>query len=501
MASTFKFHSQVNEIVPWQAQYAFPVQATKVQKQIVKLPPKNGSTFTSGQIIRIEFPADNYLNMLNSVLQFDLSFSTLGTRVQFQQGGAHNLISRLRILYGSLVIEDIQNYSTLVRMFTELGVQGDYVKSSGGILDGMYTSTVVEVDPVFDGYSVAVGANTDTAAGGAPGGTYDEAVVDSMYSRLANLQKRVAGSDTYGQSLLAYGGSGGSTSTKRTYCLNLLSGLLTAKKLIPLKWMASQLAIEITLNTEAAAMLYTGSPVYSLSNVNFIAEMLEFDSTYDQAFYMGLQAGGVPIKFSSWHYHSFNLSGSSNVFQIHERARSLKAAFAVIRSTYTNSGLTDSDRFFHDVAATYDANPPSTGLITQSGTGKVTQFQWRVGGRYYPAQPVNADNGGAEAFVELLKTVNTLGDYTTASNITPLNYTSFGTTGANGAGSKFIMACEFENTDAQPGTIAGINAEEQSDIALTVTSAASASNKRLDVFMHYDCLIIVKDGNTVDLIL
>jgi hypothetical protein len=40
---------------------------------LVKLPPKNGATFTAGNIIRIEFPSDNYLNALNSTLQFDLT--------------------------------------------------------------------------------------------------------------------------------------------------------------------------------------------------------------------------------------------------------------------------------------------------------------------------------------------------------------------------------------------------------------------------------------------
>lgn len=520
MASTFKFHSQVNEVVPWQAQYAFPVQATRVQKQVVKLPPKNGSTFASGNIIRIEFPADNYLNVLNSVLQFDLGFTTAGTNTCFQRGGAHNLISRLRILYGSLVIEDIQNYSTLVRIFTELGVQGDYMRSSGSILDGMETAQIREVEPKQSGIAPGQFFDTVPFTDGTAATTDTSAVkLTNFNTSVAAIRKFVSTADSAAIDILAAAtaGAGTSPATKRTFCLNLMSGLLTAKKLLPLKWMAAQLAIEITLNTEAASMLYTGGPpVYQISNVNFIAEMLEFDSTYDQAFYMGLQSGGVPIKFSSWHFHSFNLSGSTTLVQIHERARSLKAAFAVVRSAYTpttaQGGLMDTDRFYHDVNG---AITVATGIVDASGAagapgdGKITQFQWRVGGRYYPAQPVNADNGGAEAFVELMKTLNVLGDYTVASNIDYNNFTSYGTDGANGEGSKFIMSCEFENTDVQPGTIAGINAEEQSDIALSITAgrAPSADDgtytyaKRLDVFMHYDSLIVVKDGNTVDLIL
>ena len=59
MSSSFKFHSAVPEIVPWQAQYKFPSQANKIRKQTVKLVPKNGATFAQNQIIRFEF-GDNH---------------------------------------------------------------------------------------------------------------------------------------------------------------------------------------------------------------------------------------------------------------------------------------------------------------------------------------------------------------------------------------------------------------------------------------------------------
>lgn len=68
MASTFKYHSQVDEVVPWQATYTFPTQATKVNKQTVKLVPKNGSTFNSGNIVRIEFPAGKNVDFIIIIL-------------------------------------------------------------------------------------------------------------------------------------------------------------------------------------------------------------------------------------------------------------------------------------------------------------------------------------------------------------------------------------------------------------------------------------------------
>lgn len=474
MSSTFKFHSQVAEAVPWNAQYTFPTQATKITKSVVKLPTKNGTDFSQGQVMRIEFPADNYMNVLNSYLVFDLSVNkSTATRINLQRGGAQNLIKRLRVMYGSLVIEDIQEYKTLVRIFHECAIPQDYRESAGSILDGMSANMNREYIATT---SAAAGAQTNSGS----------AVITSA--------------DTVGaDGILPATDTNSDGTYRRSFCLNLLSGLLTCKKLIPLKWMAAQLSIEITLATLDEAFLYdTGSPVYKIRDPSFVAEMLEFDSTYDQAFFMGLTQGGVPLKFSSWHYHSFGISGSSNTVQIHERARSVKAGFAVVRdqSAATGDKLYDSDRFMHAPGQTFTSGVLDSGART---TAAIEEFQWRVGGKYYPSQPVRCKYGAPEAYVELMKAINTFGDYTSANAITVYNWT---TAASTGTGDRFIMACEFENTDAVPGTIAGINAEEQSDIALTIKTAASIpANRQLDVFMHYDSLLVVRDGNVVDLIL
>lgn len=585
MSSTFKYHSQVNEVVPWQATYTFPTQATKVNKQTVKLVPKNGSTFTAGQIIRIEFPADNYLNALNSVLQFDLTMKTTpifvsasvtsqataststyikltnaemgsaqsgtypaasdsnlgcpigitqggvtywsviqqhkltattqewwispplpivpaaGTTnyyvsvypaVAFQRGGAQNVIKRLRVLYGSLVLEDIYEYKTLVRILFEAGVSEDYSSTHGQIVDGMYSSHVRGIwqrgqtaNAVSTGLEQTTSNPNYYVVPGPQTGVLQ--LVPPVPSNAAPFTSTWGTTDksTY------YAGT-------TTYCLNLLSGLLTQKKLLPLKWMAAQFALEITLASEQDSMTAfsaTTSTNYQLTNVNFIAEMLEFDSAYDTAFYDGLKMGGVPIKFSSFHYHSFNLSGQTNVVQIHERARSTKFGLAVARDTTAPSIVNDTDRFFHDLGATF--NSSNNGSITNPGKAQVVSYQWRIGGRYYPAQPVRCVYGGAEAFIELQKVLDNLGDYTRGSQITTASWT----VGNAGVGAAFIMAAPFENIDIFPDTISGINAEEQSDIALTIVTEDTILNKKLDVFMGYDSLMIVKDGNVVDLVL
>ena len=81
----------------------------------------------------------------------------------------------------------------------------------------------------------------------------------------------------------------------RRYQIQLALGLTTQEKLIPTKYMASQLAIELTLETVANCVVATylqsgGAPGfgytpglasqinYAVSNVNLIPEILEFDA-------------------------------------------------------------------------------------------------------------------------------------------------------------------------------------------------------------------------------
>lgn len=172
----------------------------------------------------------------------------------------------------------------------------------------------------------------------------------------------------------------------------------------------------------------------------------------------------------------------------------MKALFCVQRRGTPNIN-------FDYGACFYDTNAGSTGSV--SG---LQNFQFRIGGRYYPASPVQCtidtgssiSNGGCEAFVELAKALNIVGDYrlSTSNNtlrwatpcaITPvlynendyefsmINYDVNGrpiinsenngaTTGTvDGAGnlgsSCFAMATSLETSNGIE--ISGLNAEEQ----------------------------------------
>jgi hypothetical protein len=550
------FHSEVNNVVPWQANYSFPSQTTKSEKTMVKLAAKNGKDpFTATDTLRFEFPSDQYLNMLNSQISFDVRITeskpsklsvqivksggatpvyTLHTSVpnynvqdyykgyylqfdldgfenqqvmimsqsnagvitisnsilktpilvdqtttallrsgtRFQDGGAHALFSRIKITYGGMVLEDIVDYNVIARMLVDCGVARPYLHGSGAILEG-------------------------TSA------TYLE---DEKFWRILSPTALVNSGETQAMQHTTLINSG---SWKRM-CFRPFLGLMNCKKLIPLKWMASSLVIEMTLARDEdviiAPLAASTAPKIELRRPFFMAELINFDSTYDAGFYYGLQQFGVPLKFSTWNTYVHNPSGTNEQIQIHERARSIKLALAGVRDSNRRFQV-DSNRFYHAVSSQIVPNadlvtqPACLGsdgnAITSTTRGQITEYQWRIGGRYWPAQPVDCTNGGAEAYVELLKTMDAVGDYTFANNVDPRDWhTDYDLYGGN----KFVISGHFEMTDVNPDTISGINGEEQSDIMLNVKTDDVFKNKSMSIFVAHDALLLIKPENSVELV-
>jgi hypothetical protein len=70
MASHFKWYPAESEVVvPFNARYAFPSQANKAMKMTPRIPPKNASEFSPGNVIRLEFPAQVFLLLIVGLCQ------------------------------------------------------------------------------------------------------------------------------------------------------------------------------------------------------------------------------------------------------------------------------------------------------------------------------------------------------------------------------------------------------------------------------------------------
>jgi hypothetical protein len=368
------------------------------------------------------------------------------------------VFSRARLLYGSLVIEDIQDYNVLNRLMTNCTVAQDYGDYAGAIYEGMgdeKTRALIQSTSLTTLGDGAVGSNAPP--------------------------NNLSTNDYYGQ----------------FFQVNLMLGLFTQRKLLPLKWMASSLRLELyiapayqaiiignpsvaypigssesavqgndppynasahlttsadtfrnnilfgntgtgggfaTTTAEDAILQYgvyagidnfrddggvpfTGIPeivegmfkaTYELWDVALVIELNDFDDSYDSAFLQGLNSSGVPIHFMSWHSFPFGIIGSNAQYPIQERAKSIKAAFACITSNALNTD--------NQLAYLYDSF-----AFTRLS---LKEYIWRVGGKYYPSQGVSTAGIGGEAFVELQKALNMLGNYEAGCQIHPLLYGS-----------------------------------------------------------------------------
>lgn len=486
------------------------------------------------------------MNPLNTTLEFDVTLqgwsdgSATNAEITRFQNNIQSIFQRVRLLYGATPSEDIINYNVIVRSLTEwtstnqTGTmdQTSIAEGIGGVTIGRGNNDAYGLVNVRDTYIQGINSVSNTTPLNFAGG-----------SGLYNTPN--------GQSQSGFQGNGGTTNfiCTRRYQVTFALGMFNQDKLIPVKFMASQLAIELTLEqvnscvfSAKEATVVGFPPTYGVGNVNLIPEILVFDSSYDAMFLKGLQEGGVPIKFSSWHTFIFGTQQSSTMMlQIQERSRSVKALFALQRRSPPTLN-SDSGATFFD-----------TSVLDTINGNSMQNYQYRIGGRYFPAAPVQLStnpgsgvtNGGAEAYLELQKALNIVGDYRlsascntmrwalpTQTNISgpiynntqlneldysqfirswgPLGHPDLSTTTYvdSGAGNSFSgnlgsscfgMAINLETSNGVE--ISGLNAEEQSDISLQIywKGSQSATNV-IEVYSYYDAMWVLRENNVLELI-
>lgn len=547
MADHFKFYPAEDTVVaPWTAQYSYPAQSNKAMKSIARIQPRSGTSFGPGQIMRIDIPAQAYINTTNTQLVFDAVLigpsNSSAWAVRFQNS-ISCIFNRLRFLYGGTPQEDIQQYGVLTRLLTEWTTTNQMGKLDqlsisdgvGGFVSALNVAVSNATGPVYSNYNgfvntrqrfiQGVQANFGTSVGALN-------VYNAPNSDPSTLPAGIAPPST--------------PYTVRRYMISLALGLFCQDKLIPAKWMASQLTLEFTLE-QANSCIYqpfgvgtnTTNPTFAIGNVELILEQIDFDDQYDQDFLDALETKGIPIKFSTWDWFQFSTQGgAANQYQITERSRSIKGMFVVQRRN-------PPDFQYDSHACFFDTN--STHIDDGTGGSTLQSTQWRVGGRYLPGSPTQYSanvggkccNGGAEGILDLQKFLNTVGNYSLSTNTSVMNFAvpaqvtatppvfneydyaktlvgwSYngipvvagieGSTisGGNSAGNMpsgcFAAAINFETSNGIE--IAGLNGEEQTDISFNVRwSGAQTTGFVIEAFVFVDKMWVLKPNNYVDLI-
>lgn len=513
MASNFAFHPTVNEVVPFSAQYSFPSQATRQSKRTVKLTPKNNAAvYSSGSVIRFEFPASGYLNPNTTYLAFNCrvnitsgSFTPGATAkggFEFQQN-ISSIFRRVRVLYGSLVLEDIQDYNILQRLFTEV------VTPAG---------TNISCTSMYQGI-------------GATKRNYNQDVTTTVANRTPSPFDRNAIRFNYHSTGVEDSPANVGTTTRR-YMIPLNTGLFQQRNLIPLKFMASQLSIEIEVadavdcvtwvaGTDALGDISGTVPSACKVEVGLpelVTELLEFDSEFDKAVFRIL-AKGLPIYFQSWHVTTQNVTpGLRSQLNIQETARSVRYALAVLLDDTNRTIYRDAHHFVASLNCTQVDQIADQNNVTQNrNDSAIESYQWRLGGTYYPSQPVSCygsvfpnttsvdahySDPPVEAYAEVMKVFGNLfaddGTFFGDQLSNTFGEVKKGTnTENNFIATAFVMAGNFMSDRGD--VISGINAEEQNDLQLLMTFVGSsgATTKTCKIITCFDNLIILGESNNM----
>lgn len=448
MATHYRFHpSEAADKVSFNATYSYPSQAAQSEKRVFKIPPLNGNQFSPGQIIKLQFPSEGYLDPAQTTLAFDVELIYDNTDGDFSyvrfQNNIQSIFKRVRLMYGSTPLEDIPDYNVIIRALAEwtsssktfdqtsinLGyggvthigtikntesgeLKGGAVSRSGHVRQQyIHGKDFTTQDSVIDGAGNITNYGNNFGSGTVPNASTG---TGQQYDALPGMLDNFHPNYVKGNPV-------------RRYQVHLLLGLFQQQKLIPLKYMASQLHVEIELEQPKACIYYrpsvtwtsqptgvTGvgtpgsSPTYSLKNVCMVAQTFEYGSLYDAQFIKQIVDTGIPIKFCTFNSYRFTHSGAPYLnLNIPERSKSVKTIFALQRRD-PETFETDSGASFFDT---------STGQ--KDGAATLQEYQFKIGGKFYPEEPVKCStivggtvpNSGCEAFVELKKSLNIIGNY------------------------------------------------------------------------------------------
>lgn len=555
---TTMFHPNLNSIVPWNANYSYPSQATQVTKSTVKIQPLGSTSFSSNSRATFPIPTDGYINMKNSYFTVDIALGGSGGSLITYKTGRVTLASPTTVSYAtgdatsgfpvSPAVNEFENWVMYLR--SESGHRWDLyrVVSNLAAAASVVVLTVAPVSVTSDAQNFGLPVIQTRQAVFTQVALKLPAGVHSIFKRAQfiygglkiediqeyHLNSRIIqhlyNSRVYqftdGQFLEGFSEENGSallgsrlTQSERDAPTLQLQfrpylGIMDIEKLYPAKWMAATGVFEFEFNSFDVAFQTLGginhtvpnTYQYSIQRMELVAEIMHFDSVYDTAFWEGMETVGIPLKMKTWNHNvnSLNSIGLSQ-HQIRVAAKSLKSIYSVVTDSRTLPHL-DCTAFYNNAGVDFQTTNLGELQIT-AAVAKCGEFQWRLGGKYMPAQPVRCSGRGVEALMELKKASNTLGsgDF---GNIKPHEFIQDGLIGANtlvanAPGTRFIMGCELENIDVFPNTIAGVNTQNQSDItfSLRLDGAAPVVSKQLRHFSCYDQLVLLKSGRVVQVIM
>ena len=413
--------------------------------------PQQGSAtatapYSNGQTITVNIPTspNSLLIATESTLSFRLALShSAAATIALDSCSGHGPIQRLRLYSGSNLLQDIDNYHILAKLFHDWQAPNDSVAGR-----------------------LSVTAGTNNVFAGAD--------VDSI--RAVNRGATVT-----------IGGAGDATFPAMSIVLNSLVGGLATKYVPLLELSSSPLRLELVLNSSWANFAYASAAstttAFKVYDVNFNAEFLQLSDAAVSAIRAN-SSSPLQMTFPDWRNYQFSqtlTAGVNNTVSVPVPAKfsSLRGLVATVRDP--NAGV-----------ATYPAIP-----LVKAG---LQQYQWRLGGDVVPSMPVNQD---ADFFNETAKVFGSLSDLNYQPSIDITSYLQNATVQTNSAAliartdsgsfATGIDLAPYMGVDTEK-IYSGIDSSTMDCFYQPIINPPATGLYTFSIFACYDCVLVAENG-------
>ena len=451
-------------VAPYSIKYSqLTPLAFKARSSPVKFFTSNQSNYTpQNNILRIPISsATSCLDGTNSFLKLTYTNQDLAGNDHKFSNSAHSLIKRLRIVsqQGGMDLEDIREYWQIHASMSDLLLAPD--NRSVRVEQGYgYNST-----PVPAAFVGAVGGNPTAAEFLAESGKVRNALTAGAL---------VGGNGSICTNELTVARN---ASVTLAFPLELSALLGTAqKKFLPL-FLFGDIILEIELNPVCVSNVTDVAPVWSISNVEYHAQLVEFDSAVNIALTNMARQSGLFIHGCSWTTVYSQLANGQNTVVCSERLRSLKSVFV---------GFTDP-------ALDY------TQRKTSRNNHTITNYRLKAGGMYIPNFDVTGIATDATKNAEfVVETYKAIGEYSNSIHSGLMNSYSFASNVASDVKigrSLYGIDCDaFGRSDTE----SGLSTIENNPMTFQFTQATAGAMNCYFMMLH-DCIWSVDVNGSVSI--
>ena len=443
--------------------------------------PTTGGAYSGDgtNICRIDLSYDGLIDTSQSYLMFDVQNNTADG---YQLDLGQPLINRLRVECGGVVLEDIQNYNTLLA--------GILVPCQNGIGNSHMDS--------FNRTQSAQSVTNPTAPENDFNHNRDivQPLMSCANAHIARIPTDTTSADETGTGVNA-GNAVIKAGNKINQCYKLVSGLLDNDKYLPLMLLNAPITIEITFETKDNAGTGKNGTGFGAGNLDisalrYVAHTIDLErSFYDRLRGMQQSSGGViQIAGTSFRNYSTNLLNSKNQsLAIPARLRSIKSIF------WKCVGANGKDVYG----------------LSAGGHANIESYQVKIGGNLYPPTPINVGVAfnKIEPYLELQKAFGKLGSTVHSDLLSQSSYlvdatgiAAYSQNTMTTAQTKHLAAFAPYGIDLESFRHEIENGVDTSSKALPMTlefiqSGSAGASVACQVFIMYDSLFYVNMDGTI----